>query len=347
MPDGGGEVWSDAPIALPLPLPIDLAVRVRGEGLKADKLEVGAFDARVEADRRQALVTLAGLQTYGGKVSGKVRAEPASSPSYAVDLDADGIGILAASQALTDLSRFDGRAQVGLAVSSSGASLRDLVHGLSGDGRVILRDGAVIGINVAAMLRQIMTLGLNAGARSEQRTDFAEAGSSFKIANGVLRTDDLHLRAPVLRLEGAGAVDLPPMTVNFRIVPRLASTLQGQGARGEPVFQAGVPFLVQGPYTAPAIRFDLNGTLTSAISSPADVAWLAADLAKSPEMAQVLRQRFDVFDQLPSPAAGKALEAVKGVLGKGGDSAKGRQRSPGPADLGKAARGLLQGLGGR
>ena len=97
----------------------------------------------------------------------------------------------------------------------------------------------------------------------------------------MLRNDDLYLRAPVLRLDGAGAVDLPQRTVDYRITPRIATTLEGQDASGTPVLQAGIPFLVQGPFASPSVRFDLNGTLTSAVGSPADLARVAADLART------------------------------------------------------------------
>ena len=39
-----------------------------------------------------------------------------------------------------------------------------------------------------------------------------------------------------------------------------------------PTLQAGLPFLVQGPFAAPSVRFNLNGTLSSAVGSPADLA---------------------------------------------------------------------------
>jgi AsmA protein len=337
--------WPDDPIALPLPLPVDLDARVKGDGVKAGKVEIAAYDLRVHADRAQALFTIDGLQAYGGALTGKLQAGAGSPPAYAVDLAGNGIGVLAASEALTGLSRFDGRAEVELALASRGASVRDLVGALNGDGRVILRDGAVLGINIAGMLRQIMTLGLDTSATQQQRTDFAEAGASFQVESGIVRTQDLRLNAPVLRLEGAGAVDLPKRTIDMRVEPRLASTLQGQDASGEPVFQAGIPFLVQGPYTSPAVRFDLNGTLTSAISGPEDVARLAADLAKTPEAVNAIREQFDLLKELPVPAAGKAVDAIKGVLGDGG-SDKGKKQPSAP-DLGKAAKGLLQGLTGQ
>ena len=59
---------------------------------------------------------------------------------------------------------------------------------------------------------------------------------------------------------------------------------------------------------------------------------------------KVLKDQFDLLDKLPAPAAGKALEVIKGVLGEGGEE---RRRSDQPGGLGKAARGLLKGLTGQ
>jgi hypothetical protein len=114
--------------------------------------------------------------------------------------------------------------------------------------RVVLRDGAVLGVNIAAMIRQIMTLGLNPAAGREQRTDFAEAGGSFRIENGVVRNDDLVLGAAALRLEGGGTVDLPRRTLDYRLRPQLALTPEGRDPSGAPGLRAGVPFLHRQDY---------------------------------------------------------------------------------------------------
>ncbi len=315
--------WSDEPITLPLPLPIDVDFRLRAASVRARQIELGALNARLQSDRQQAAVTLDELQAYGGRLAGSAKATPGSPPAYAVDLQAQDVHLLAALQALLGKGRFDGQAELRLALATAGGSQRQLVQALGGDGKIVLRDGAVLGINIAGMLRQIMTLGLDPGANQQQRTDFAEAGGSFKIQNGILRNEDLILRAPVLRLDGAGSIDLPQRTVDYRITPQLATTLEGQGASGKPALQAGIPFLVQGPFAAPSVRFDLNGTLTGAISSPDDLARVATDLAKNPQAVQLLRDKFDLLDQIPS--AGKAGDLIEGVLG-GAASPQGRRQ---------------------
>ena len=241
-----------------LPLPIDVDFRLRATSVKARQIELGALNARLQSDRQQTAVTLDELQAYGGRLTGSAKATPGSPPAYAVDLQAQGVGLLAALQALLGKGRFDGQAELRLALATAGSSQRQLVQALGGDGKIVLRDGAVLGINIAGMLRQIMTLGLDPGANQQQRTDFAEAGGSFKIQNGILRNEDLFLRAPVLRLEGAGSIDLPQRTVDYRITPQLATTLEGQGASGKPALQAGIPFVMQGPFAAPSVRFDLE-----------------------------------------------------------------------------------------
>ena len=338
--------WPDTPIKLPLPLPVDADLRVHGDGVKAGKIEIGAFATRLQADRQQAAVTIDQLQAFGGGLKGTLKAEASTPPGYGVDIDANGISVLAASESLAGLHRIDGRGAARAALKTRGGNVRELVGALGGDGSVTVKDGAVLGINIAGMLRQVMTLGLDSSAGEQQRTDFAEAGANFQIVIGILRTQDLHLSAPVLRLEGAGAVDLPQRTIDMRITPKLATTLQGQGASGEPVLQAGIPFVVQGPYASPSVRFDLNGTLTSAISSLQDVANLAANLAKSPEAVKLLKDQFDLRDKLTAPAAGAAGELIKGVLGEGGGEDKARKQ-PAPPNLGKAARGLLKGFTGQ
>ena len=105
----------------------------------------------------------AGLWRSGHR---ECRATPGSPPVYAVELQSQGIGLLAAVQALTGKGRFDGKRGPPFVLAASGKSQRELVGGLGGEGKIVLRDGAILGINIASMLRQIMTLGLNPGDRA-------------------------------------------------------------------------------------------------------------------------------------------------------------------------------------
>ena len=320
------ERWSETPIDLPLPLPVDLNLRLNAEGVTVREVATGPLALRVEADRQRAAVMLDRLDTTGGQLTGSAEARPGDPPNYVVAVHGEGIGVANLLRTLGRPPRFDGTAALGLDLTAKGNNQLQLVQSSNGKGSLVVRDGAIIGVNIAGMLRQVMTLGLSSTAGEQQRTDFAEAGGSFTIANGILHNDDLALRAPILRLDGVGTVDLIQRTLDYRITPQLAATLEGQGAGGEPKLRAGLPFVVQGPLLAPSIRFDLNGTLTSAVSSPADVGKLAAELARNPQALQTLRDEFGLLEKLPGGVPAKDL----------------LQNAPA---IEGAARSLLKGLG--
>lgn len=324
-PAGPDRGWSETPIDLPLPLPVDLDLRLGAEGVSLREVQTGPLALRVEADRQRAAVTIDQLQTTGGQLTGSAEARPGDPPAYAVSVHGQGISVAKLLRTLGRTPRFDGAAALALDLTAKGNNQLQLVQSSNGKGSLVVRDGAILGINIAGMLRQIMTLGLSRVAGEQQRTDFAEAGGSFTVTDGILRNDDLALRAPVLRLEGAGTINLPQRTVDYRITPHLATTLEGQGATGEPTLEAGLPFVVQGPFDAPSIRFDLNGKLTSAVSSPADIGKLAAELATDPQALKTLGGQFGLLKKLPGGAAKELLQ--------------------GAPELEGAARSLLKGLG--
>ena len=152
-------------------------------------------------------------------------------------------------------------------MTSRGRSERELVQNLNGDGKLALKDGAIVGIDIAAMVRNAADAFLHPEAGEPRKTDFAELGGTFKIRQGILTNDDMHLQAPVLRVDGRGQVDLPKRTIDYRIEPKAAKTLEGQGSKQQ---GAGllVPVTIRGPWDAPKIAPDLSGVLESALKNP-------------------------------------------------------------------------------
>jgi AsmA protein len=84
---------------------------------------------------------------------------------------------------------------------------------------------------------------------------------------GVVSNKDLSMKSPVLRLAGSGSISLPARTINYRAVPTLVSSLQGQGAKDKST-GLNVPLLITGPWSAISITPDLEGILTNALTNP-------------------------------------------------------------------------------
>ena len=138
---------------------------------------------------------------------------------------------------------------------------------LNGKGSVTFRDGAIKGINLGAMSRNVASAFLDAQAGRAQQTDFAELGGTFTITNGILRNRDLALLSPLLRVTGAGTVSLPPRTIDYRLEPKLVADLQGQGGSQQTAGIA-VPVRLHGPWSNIAYEPDLAGVLQNQLRNP-------------------------------------------------------------------------------
>ncbi|MDX1608939.1 MAG: AsmA family protein, partial [Halofilum sp. (in: g-proteobacteria)] len=79
---------------------------------------------------------------------------------------------------------------------------------------------------------------------------------------GVLRSDTLDLRAPLLRVGGAGTLDLGRREVDYVARILVTGTLEGQGgAEFERLRGLEIPLRIRGPLTAPELELALESAL--------------------------------------------------------------------------------------
>jgi AsmA protein len=157
---------------------------------------------------------------------------------------------------LKDVAGFEsleGTGAITLDLATSGASQRAMVSGLGGTAKFDFTDGAIRGINIAKTIRSLST-GVLSGwqENAAEKTDFATLGASFRVAKGQAETSDLRLAGPLVRMAGAGRVDLPAQTLKFRVDPELVASLEGQG--GKDLKGLGVPVVISGPWAKPSAR---------------------------------------------------------------------------------------------
>jgi AsmA protein len=131
------------------------------------------------------------------------------------------------------------------------------------DGTVfaVLQDGAVRGLNVAQMIRSLTSSTLSGWQEGkEQATDLSQLSASFRVDKGQAVTNDLNLVGPLVRVTGAGTVDLAGKALAFRVEPKLVMTTEGQGRAADPV-GLGIPVVIDGPWDQPRIYPDMAGML--------------------------------------------------------------------------------------
>lgn len=314
--DAAPSDWSDDPIDVSGLQAVNANFALTVAGILVQEIKVGQSALNVGLKDGLLNVDLTELNLYDGKGSGKLTVDGRNQvPTITEQFSLSGI---AAEPLLTDAAGFDrlsGTGELEIEVTATGASQRQMVENLNGQGAVTFNDGAIKGINLAAMVRNAANAFLDSNAGETQKTDFAELSGTFDIKNGLLSNNDLKLLSPLLRVEGKGTSDLPSRTVDYRVEPKAVASLEGQGG------DAGasgitVPVLVSGPWHNLSYKPDLTGAIEG--------------IAKDPTKAL----------ESVGGGAGKALE---GVL-KGGDSGGGESSGGGlkvPEDAGKALKGLF------
>jgi AsmA protein len=346
-PGQASQPWSNASIDLGGLNYVDAQARISAAELNVGdaRLAPAAIDATLAGGVLKA--RFSNLGAYGGQASGDLIVDASSSnPAYTLRSDLSGVRALPLLKSLADFDKLDGRLQAKLALRSSGISQHAIMANLDGTVFAVFQDGAIKGLNVAQMIRSLTARPLEGwqGSR-EETTDLTQFGASFRVEKGQATTTDLNLVGPLVRMTGAGTIDLAAKSLAFRVEPKLVMTTEGQGRSSDPV-GLGIPVAIDGPWSEPRIYPDMQGILDNP-----DAAY-----AKLREMGKGL---FGAggggLGGLGSGGLGSGgLGGLGGLIGGGqsstgqsGDSSTSGMSDPTGGKLGETLGNLLQqGLGG-
>ena len=205
---------------------------------------------------------------YDGRVEGALSAAAGQPQRRAARLALREINLGPLMKDLLDQRPVDGRGQVALDVTTGGNTVSQFKRGLNGTASLLLRDGAVNGINIAGALRNAKAR-LGGGSQegqagAQEKTDFTELGASFRIRDGVAHNEDLAAKTPLLRLGGAGDIFIAEDRLDYTLKATVVPTLQGQGGPElEQLKGLTLPVRLSGPYHAIGWKIDLAGAATS------------------------------------------------------------------------------------
>jgi AsmA protein len=146
-----------------------------------------------------------------------------------------------------------------LQLTMSGDDAAKIKQTLNGSGQLRFNDGAIVGIDLAGMVRNVKAaFGLTQKPSERPRTDFAELSAPFTIQNGLFNTPQTSLKSPLIRVIAAGNANLVTEALDFRVEPKVVGTIKGQGDTGD---RKGfmVPVIVSGTFSNPQFAPDLAG----------------------------------------------------------------------------------------
>lgn len=237
--------------------PLDGRVEV-GE-LRAAGLTLNEVSARLTGDGRSLAVAPLAARGYGGTLDGELRVDAASQRVRTRQTFAD-IQIGPLLRDLAGKDTLEGRGRLALDLDTRGRTVGELKRALGGTAELALRDGAIKGFNVGQILRDGQAL--LSGKRDQsyqfrrtEQTDFSALDASFRIAGGVARNDDLALLSPLLRVGGAGLIDIGGNRIDYTLHASVVASAEGQGGAGlDQLRGLTVPVHITGPLEEPAPR---------------------------------------------------------------------------------------------
>jgi AsmA protein len=204
------------------------------------------------------------MSLYQGKADGRTVVNlKGEAPATAVQLNMTNVQV---NPLLKDVAKKDfleGSTHARVELTMSGEDAERIKQTLNGKGEFDLKDGAIVGVDLAGIARNVQSKlsGASTGG-PKPRTDFAALNVPFTLQNGVWNTPGAELLSPFVRMQAAGKADLVKETLDFRVEPKVVGTLKGQGDTQN---RSGlmVPVIVSGTFNDPKFRPDLESVAKS------------------------------------------------------------------------------------
>ncbi|MFC1665103.1 AsmA family protein, partial [Pseudomonadota bacterium] len=202
-------------------------------------------------------------KAYAGKYNGKVVLDARGNKP--VITFTESLKELQAEPFLTDLfkkpARFTGKMDVS---GSASADANKPLDTLNGSFRFKFVDGAVKDINIPHMLRvaRAKLKGEPAPTDEKKQTDFTSLTGTASIRNGIVDNTDLLVKAPVLRVDGNGSVNLVAESIDYSLTSTLVKSLEGQGGRElKDLVGIPMPIRVSGSFDKPSYKIDMENLM--------------------------------------------------------------------------------------
>lgn len=270
--NGGGTPLNEIRIPAETLDAIDATGRARVGMLKLKGLRLSQVELVVNARRGQPKSQQLSAKAYGGEIIETSRLIPGKPPRYATTVQLSSVDAGALLRDLLGKDWISGNAVLKLDANGEGHTVGDLRKSLDGTVELVLHDGAIRGYNLAQQIRKARAAlrGEQLSDQAPQQTDFAELRFVGRITDGVLSTDALSAKNPLLRLTGSGSIDLLAETIDLVARPVIVESSKGQGGadlaelRGIPI-----PLRITGPLSAPKVRLDLEAALKEKLKAEA------------------------------------------------------------------------------
>jgi AsmA protein len=256
--------WSRAPIDVSGLQAVDAEIALAAESIDLGLARLGPTRLLTRLDAGRAVTEIREISAYEGRLAGSFVVNSRGGLSVRADLAGAGLDLQPLLRDLAGWDRLQTKGELRLSLLGVGDDMRTLMDSLEGSGEIRFGQGALHGLDLVGMIRNLDPSFTGSG----RRTIFDSIAASFVVAGGVLRNEDLTFTSPLLKATGRGTLGLGAQEVDYTLTPLLLQGAEGTGLQ--------VPVVFAGAWADPRIRLDLATLAAQGFGK--DVEALRADL---------------------------------------------------------------------
>jgi AsmA protein len=262
-PSGGNSgvpPWPEETIDLAALSTVDAGLGLAVGRLQFREIIVTNADLAVEINNGRLEANLTRFTLYEGSGTARIVANSrGNTPSYSLNARLDTLAALPFLEAAAGFDRLQGLGAFNIDVLTSGHTTAQIMNAIDGTGGFNFADGSIRGVNLAQVIRTVQSSiasgQLPDGFGEQEETDFSALTGTFTITDGVVSNTDLAMLSPLVRVDGAGTVNLGGQSLDYRLRPRAVASVQGQG--GDRDMQGiVVPVRIRGSFNNPSVGVD-------------------------------------------------------------------------------------------
>lgn len=244
---------------------LDVNLKVKIAAIKAAKLKTENWQIAMKVKNGKLTIKEFSLDLYQGKMNLTASLDANQTIArYQFEQSLKDVQIRPLLMDAAELEVLSGTANFSMAGTGQSLIPTKLKQNLVADGAFEVADGALYGVNIPQMLRtaQAKLSGeLSAVDTQELKTDFSRLTGSFNIKEASVTNPDLAISAPLLRIAGAGSLDIISQAIDYKLTTRVVGSLAGQEEQANPLKGLDIPLKIYGTVQEPEYGLDTSGLL--------------------------------------------------------------------------------------
>ncbi len=249
---------------------LDIEGKITISQFIAANIHVENVIAQFAINRGEVKIDKFDAALYGGTVTTKARLNANTTPAdFSLIQKVSSVQALPLLKDATGKAFLEGNGNININLVGKGLSPYLLRKAIKGQVGIHFKDGALYGVNIPEMIREAKAA--LKGKRAEyveeaKKTDFSGLEARFSLANGIAKTENVKLEAPLLRVRSEGETNLIKESLDFSLFVSVVGTSKGQGGKDvDKVRDLTVPVAIFGTWLQPDYKIDLKSFLKANI----------------------------------------------------------------------------------